>query len=76
MEHEMETILRTYRGHGIWTLRDNAERVGAYIVHHPHDMDNVDAKPIGFLPTLSAARRFVDQEIRDRRWDDAAGLNG
>tara|TARA_R110000868_G_scaffold79540_2_gene226296 strand:- start:444 stop:677 length:234 start_codon:yes stop_codon:yes gene_type:complete len=77
MEHEMETILRTYRGHQIWTLfDDDGVTLWGFDVHAPESVDEPTADPLATRQTLSEARMFIDQEIRERRWDDAAGLNG
>ena len=76
MEHEMQTVLRSYRGHQIWTLWEmDGVTVLGYDVHLPDDMDGPTADPLGTVETLDAAMWRVDQEIRERRWDDAAGLN-
>lgn len=71
----MPTILRSYRGHQIWTLVDDDGNAWGYDIHSPATVDEPTADPLGTCPTLKAARAFVDQEIRERRWDDAAGLN-
>jgi len=77
MEHEMETILRTYRGHQIWTLfDDDGVTLWGFDVHAPESVDEPTADPLATRQTLSEARMFIDDEIQQRRWDDAAGLNG
>jgi len=77
MEHEMETILRTYRGHQIWTLfDDDGVTLWGFDVHAPEAVNEPTADPLATRQTLSEARMFIDDEIQQRRWDDAAGLNG
>jgi hypothetical protein len=77
MEHEMQTVLRSYRGHQIWTLfDDDGVTLLGFDVHLPDDMDGPTAHPLATVRKLSHARICIDNEIRERRLDDAAGLNG
>ena len=76
MENKMQIVLRSYRGHQIWTLYEmDGVTVLGYDVHW-HDMDGTVADWLATVPKLSHARICIDNEIRQRRFDDECGLNG